>query len=399
MERTVAAAAVLSVMLFSGGAVAVGCKSESQRDAVADGTAESPPTQCETSDALRGASIDMFQQAPVPSDNEVKAAAVIWGAAIAGRAGVISGDTQTLEGVANILAGVPTSYARILAQPAECVSVSPFAKASDFNCTDPCLPAPSLFTETKDKIVDAALAHAAKSAETLKAAKHVYDLFVAHRSAGKSIADTIDAIARADADSMLRAAVDSLKAAGALAEATAGSPAVAAVAGVITAWQIGFEIGTIANLTIECLRFKAERCTPSDAGVEASSDAKADDAASGGDASKVDAATADATVDANEAGLAFDLPGPTCKPTDATCGITCVDGPKAGATTYRCYTAATQQCCHFRVGSEDLAVVCPAGVGCGVKSGYTSYCWDDVKKINVSVVWGTGVYASDFCPR
>lgn len=203
----------------------------------------------------------------VPTEQELLYAGAIWalvldaGASGAGKPAVLRAN------VLHFLDNIPGEYPSLFNCDAESNTAAQglITSSKDFGCGKSCAPSASLFQKPVAHVVDMAvgksLSALAKGTGLVEDAVDIASDMDDLATGSGDYADAIvDSAFAKDPKALAEGVGGALLGAAEIAGAISTAPAAKAVAAVLGAFQIGYELGTVANLVIECYQFKASYC-------------------------------------------------------------------------------------------------------------------------------------------
>jgi hypothetical protein len=129
----------------------------------------------------------------------------------------------------------------------------------DYACDEWCIPGPSLFTKSVDKMLDVAIGNLLKNLKKAEKAHDIFDRLKTSFESGELVKQARE-INYDDAQELTDDIAEMLRGVAGLTAAITESAVMANISAVIGAWMIGREIGYSVNETINCKRWKSECC-------------------------------------------------------------------------------------------------------------------------------------------
>ncbi len=233
-------------------------------------------------------------QAHAPTDRELKVSALLWGQAVLAAEGEALDPLLTEAPVSELLSGIANQYPSLFAQGSPCQTWAIHAGAlistrDDFSCSNACVPDPALLAKTGKTLLDQVTTKLVarlkamgkltaytqlvrdKMALVLKSQRALQQQYKTANKVYTRGQQVLDLLKIVDASMSLEESqqllLDVTSVVGDVAS-LAGAPQVATV---VLAFQLGFEIGTAANLVIDCERWKDSHCGADTSGGDASS--------------------------------------------------------------------------------------------------------------------------------
>lgn len=226
------------------------------------------PSSCGGPEALlsSNAALDRAAKEHTPSTEEIRRAAAIWAVVLDALAMGEARQKLLKPELAQLLAGIPAEYPSLygLCAPSGASSQALIQAKSDFACGNSCAPSAELFKDTGGKVFEKAVGKTLdvvfEGSKVVQDGIAVADDLEQMVDGGETYAAGLVNLTFSKDPVQFIGGIGQVVKGGSAIVASNGNPAAATVVAVISAFEIGFELGSAANLVIECVQWKADNC-------------------------------------------------------------------------------------------------------------------------------------------